>query len=408
MEMSSGHGTPIDRAHIKMLRAVMAPAVGLLALAIPAFAQLPDTGGGKPPTLAPVVREVSPSVVNISVRGKVKEENPLYNDPLFREFFGAPKKVVREFHAVGSGVIVDAQHGYILTANHVVAEASAAQVTTKDDRHFVAKLVGRDAPTDVAVLQIQNAAGLKEIAFGDSDSIEVGDFVLAVGNPFGLGQTVTSGIVSALGRTGLAKEGFEDFIQTDASINPGNSGGPLVNLRGQLIGINTAILSPGGGNIGIGFAVPINMARRVMEQLVQNGEVRRGRIGVLTRELGDRTQADESAPEGVVIAEVVANSPAAQAGIEKGDIVVAVDGKPIHSATQLRNSVGLTPVGQHFADHVRARRDRPYGFGRSGCRQRQYRNDSGRPPQVDLEPAVRISKKIVAVTNLHRSRRTEP
>jgi serine protease Do len=316
MEMSSWHATPIDRAHIKMLRAVMAPAVGLLALAIPAFAQLPDAAGGKPPTLAPVVREVSPSVVNISVRGKVKEENPPYNDPLFREFFGA--------------------------------EASAAQVTTKDDRHFVAKLVGRDAPTDVAVLQIQNAAGLKAIAFGDSDTIEVGDFVLAVGNPFGLGQTVTSGIVSALSRTGLAKEGFEDFIQTDASINPGNSGGPLVNLRGQLIGINTAILSPGGGNIGIGFAVPINMARRVMEQLVQTGEVRRGRIGVVTRELGDRAQADEPAPDGVVIAEVVANSPAAQAGIEKGDIVLAVDGKPIHSATQLRNSVGLTAVGQHL------------------------------------------------------------
>jgi serine protease Do len=348
MEKSSRHGMPMDRVPITMLRAVTVPAVGLLALVIPAFAQLPDTGGGKPPTLAPVVREVAPSVVNISVRGKVKEDNPLYSDPLFREFFGAPKKVVREFHAVGSGVIVDAQHGYILTANHVVAEANAAQVTTKDDRHFVAKLVGRDAPTDVAVLQIQNAAGLKAIAFGDSDSIEVGDFVLAVGNPFGLGQTVTSGIVSALGRTGLAKEGFEDFIQTDASINPGNSGGPLVNLRGQLIGINTAILSSGGGNIGIGFAVPINMARRVMEQLVLNGEVRRGRIGVIARDGGDHAQANESAPEGAVIAEVVPNSPAAQAGIEKGDIVVAVDGKAIHSAAQLRNSVGLTPVGQHL------------------------------------------------------------
>jgi serine protease Do len=347
--MSSRAGTPIGRVYIKTLHAVVGPAFVLVALAIPAFAQLPDTGGGKPPTLAPVVREVSPSVVNISVRGKIREDNPLYNDPLFREFFGAPKKVVREFHAVGSGVIVDAQRGYILTANHVVAEAGgAAQVTTKDDRHFVAKLVGRDAPTDVAVLQIQSATGLKAIAFGDSDSLEVGDFVLAVGNPFGLGQTVTSGIVSALGRTGLAREGFEDFIQTDASINPGNSGGPLVNLRGELVGINTAILSPGGGNIGIGFAVPINMARRVMEQLVANGEVRRGRIGVITREGGDRAQAGDAAPEGAVIAEVVPNSPAAQAGIEKGDIVIAVDGKPIHSATQLRNSVGLTPVGQHL------------------------------------------------------------
>ncbi len=217
-----------------MLRYVTALMLGLIAVVVPAVAQIPEAAGGKLPTLAPVVREVSPSVVNISVRGRVKEDNPLYSDPLFREFFDLPRQVEREFHAVGSGVIVDAQHGYILTANHVVAQLSTAQVTTKDNRHFVAQLVGRDPPTDVAVLQIQNAAGLKAIALGDSDSLEVGDFVLAIGNPFGLGQTVTSGIVSALGRTGLAKQGFEDFIQTDAPINPGNSGGPLVNLRGQL------------------------------------------------------------------------------------------------------------------------------------------------------------------------------
>jgi serine protease Do len=332
-----------------MLRQATALVIGFLALALPAAAQLPETSGGKVPTLAPIVREVSPSVVNLSVRGRIKEANPLASDPLFREFFGVPKQVEHEFHAVGSGVIVDAQRGYILTANHVVAQASSTvQVTTKDDRHLVAKLIGRDPPTDVAVLQIQNASGLKAITIGDSDGLEVGDFVLAIGNPFGLGQTVTSGIVSALGRTGIGKEGFEDFIQTDASINPGNSGGPLINLRGQLVGINTAILSPGGGNIGIGFAVPINMARQVMEQLVQGGEVHRGRIGVVVGDGTDHARQADAAAEGAFIADVVPNSPAALAGIEKGDIVVAVDGKPIHSATQLRNSVGLAPVGRHL------------------------------------------------------------
>jgi serine protease Do len=185
---------------------------------------------------------------------------------------------------------------------------------------------------------------------GDSDALQVGDFVLAIGNPFGLGQTVTSGIVSALGRTGLAKQGYEDFIQTDAPINPGNSGGALVNLRGQLVGINTAILSPGGGNIGIGFAVPINMARRVMEQIVQVGAVRRGRIGVTVQDLAAYAGQSSAVtlPGGAVIAEVAQGSPAEQAGVQKGDIVVAVDGRPIRSAAQLRNSVGLTPIGHRI------------------------------------------------------------
>jgi serine protease Do len=334
-----------------MLRAVMALALlALTAFALPAAAELPEGPGGKLPTLAPVVREVSPGVVNISVRGRIKEANPLYNDPLFREFFDVPKEVEHEFHAVGSGVIIDAQHGYVLTANHVVAQLSSAQVTTKDDRRFAARLVGRDPPTDVAVLQIENASGLKAIAMGDSDSLEVGDFVLAIGNPFGLGQTVTSGIVSALGRTGLAKQGYEDFIQTDAPINPGNSGGPLVNLQGQLVGINTAILSPGGGNIGIGFAVPINVARRVMEQLVERGAVQRGRIGVVVqdvrRQVRDQRRAD--AREGAEVSDVVPSASAAQAGVAKGDIIIAVDGKPIHSAAQLRNIVGLSSVGRHL------------------------------------------------------------
>jgi serine protease Do len=321
---------------------------GLVAISTPALSHLPDIASGQVPTLAPLVREVTPSVVNISVHGRVKEENPLYRDPLFREFFDVPKQLEREFQAAGSGVIVDAQHGYILTANHVVAQVATAQVTTKDGRHFVAKLVGRDPGTDVAVLRMREATGLRAIPMGDSDALQVGDFVLAIGNPFGLGQTVTSGIVSALGRTGLAKQGYEDFIQTDAPINPGNSGGALVNLRGQLIGINTAILSPGGGNIGIGFAVPINMARRVMEQLVQNGEVRRGRIGVVVQDLATHAGQSGTPTEGAVVAEVASGSPAEQAGIQKGDIVIAVDGRPIRSATQLRNSVGLTPVGQRI------------------------------------------------------------
>jgi serine protease Do len=311
----------------------------------PAFAQVPDIRTDQIPTLAPVVKETTPSVVNISVRARVKEDNPLYRDPIFREFFDLPRQLEKEVQATGSGVIVDAERGYVLTANHVVAQISSAQVTTKDGRKFAAKLVGRDPATDIAVLQLQGTKNnLKAISFADSDRLEVGDFVIAIGNPFGLGQTVTSGIISALGRTGLGKQGYEDFIQTDASINPGNSGGALVNLRGQLVGINTAIISPGGGNVGIGFAVPINMARRVMEQLVQNGEVRRGQIGVSVRDLGADLAAKENY-QGALIAEVASGSPAERAGLRKGDIVKAVDNTPIKSAAQLRNLIGLTPLG---------------------------------------------------------------
>jgi len=311
----------------------------------PALAQVPDIRSGQIPTLAPVVKETTPAVVNISVHARVKEDNPLYRDPVFREFFDLPKQLEKEVQATGSGVIVDAERGYVLTANHVVAQISKAQVTTKDGQKFDAKLVGRDPATDIAVLQLQGSRGkLKAIPLSDSDRIEVGDFVIAIGNPFGLGQTVTSGIVSALGRTGLGKQGYEDFIQTDASINPGNSGGALVNLKGQLIGINTAIISPGGGNVGIGFAVPVNMARRVMEQLVQYGEVRRGQIGISIRDLGADLAAKEGY-QGALIAEIASGSPAEKAGLQKGDIVKAVEGTPIRSASQLRNLIGLTPLG---------------------------------------------------------------
>ena len=309
----------------------------------PANAQIPDLNTGRVPTLAPLVREVTPAVVNISVQGRVREDNPLYQDPLFREFFNVPKQLEKEVNATGSGVIVDAQRGYVLTANHVVANAAAVQIRTKDGRKFAGRVVGRDAPTDIALLQIKEPVGLKAIALGDSDALQVGDFVVAIGNPFGLGQTVTSGLVSALGRTGLGKHGYEDFIQTDAAINPGNSGGGLINLRGELVGINTAIISPGGGNVGIGFAVPINMARKVMEQLVQSGRVERGRIGIA---LEDLEVPAAGSVQGARIKEVSPGSPAERAGLRRGDIILRANNIPIRSATQMRNLIGLTPVGR--------------------------------------------------------------
>ncbi len=315
-------------------------------LAVAAAQPLPDISRQTMPTLAPLVSQVTPAVVNISIKSRsALEDNPLLRDPFFRRFFNVPDQP--QEMAAGSGVIVDARQGIVLTNNHVIKNAAQVIVTLKDRRQFPAKLVGTDPATDIAVLKI-DAPNLAALKFGDSDQLSVGDFVVAIGNPFGLGQTVTSGIVSALGRTGINLDGYEDFIQTDASINPGNSGGALINLRGELIGINTAIIGPSGGNVGIGFAVPVNMARAVMNQIVRFGEVRRGRLGVEIEDLTPDAAAKLKTPtaEGAVIANVQAESPADKAGLRRGDVVLGFNGRQVKSGQDLRNRLGLTPVGE--------------------------------------------------------------
>jgi len=270
----------------------------------------------------------------------------MMRDPFFRRFFEGPDPPQRRERSAGSGVIVDAARGLVITNHHVVRDAQEIVVLLKDRRVYKAEFVGSDPGTDIAVLRIP-AEKLTAIRIGDSDAVNVGDFAVAIGNPFGIGQTVTSGIVSALGRSGIG-EGYEEFIQTDASINPGNSGGALVNLRGELIGINTAIIGPSGGNVGIGFAVPTNMARAVIEQILKYGEVRRGRLGVETQDLTPETakQLGVTITEGAVVLRVEKGSAAEKAGLRPKDIVVAVAERPIRASAELRNRVGLTPIGE--------------------------------------------------------------
>ena len=318
--------------------------VAVAALALPAQARLPFENA----TLAPMLEQTMPAVVNISTKTRVQvQDNPLLRDPFFRRFFDVPNMPrERESQSLGSGVVVNARLGHVLTNHHVVDKADEILVTLQDGREFAAEIIGSDPESDVAVVKI-DAKGLQGIPVGDSDQLRVGDFVVAIGNPFGLSHTVTSGIVSALGRSGLGIEGYEDFIQTDASINPGNSGGALVNLRGQLVGINTAIIGPNGGNVGVGFAIPINMARQISQQIIDFGEVKRGQLGVgiqtLTPELAGAM--DLAMTRGVLITQVAEDTPAAKAGLRTGDIITAVDGKPVDSAAQLRNAVGLKRVG---------------------------------------------------------------
>ena len=320
----------------------------------PAHADIPppmlaasSTGGV--PSLAPMLREVMPAVVNISVTSKVQMQNPfgpMMEDPNFRRFFGIPDQPQeREAQSLGSGTIVDAAKGYILTNNHVVADADEIKVRLSDDREFTAKLIGKDPASDLAMIQIK-AERLKALSLGNSDGLQVGDFVVAIGSPFGLRQTATTGIVSGLGRATGA--GIEDFIQTDASINPGNSGGALVNLRGELVGVPSQILSRSGGNIGIGFAIPANLAKSVMAQLIETGSVTRGRIGIQGQNLdGDLAKSfGLSNARGVVVSRVVPNSPAAKAGLKVEDIILKANGREITDFGQLRTVIGLLRVGE--------------------------------------------------------------
>ena len=307
------------------------------------------------PTLAPLLEKVTPAVVNISVATMVPQRhNPLFRDPFFRRFFDLPENApARPRQSAGSGVIIDAARGFVLSNHHVVARAESVMVTLKDNRRFEAEILGSDPGTDIALLGIE-AERLTALPVGDSDALEVGDFVIAIGNPFGLGQTVTSGIVSALGRSGINVEGYEDFIQTDASINPGNSGGALVDLHGRLVGINTAIIGPAGGNVGIGFAVPVNIATAVMHQLAEHGEMQRGRIGVMIQDLTpDLAEAlGLEIERGALVSRVESGSPAEAAGLQAGDVIVAVNGAKVAGSRELRNSIGLVRVGDEIALEV--------------------------------------------------------
>jgi len=318
-----------------------------------ASAALPtqDGSGRSLPSLAPMLKQVDPAIVNIATYATQETNNPLLNDPFFRYFFNVPENYQqspqKRQQSAGSGVIVDAKQGIVITNYHVIKGADEVHISLKDSRNFKAKLVGVDPELDVAVLKI-NADHLTAVRLADSSLLEVGDFVVAIGNPFALGQTVTTGIVSALGRTGLGIEGYENFIQTDASINPGNSGGALVNLKGELVGINTAILAPSGGNVGIGFAIPINMVKSSMDQILKHGKVRRGTIGITIQDITPDLQQAFKLPNGqrgVLVTGIRDGSPADKAGIKTGDVIVSVDGEATNSTGQLRSQIGVKGVG---------------------------------------------------------------
>ena len=312
------------------------------------------------PTLAPLLDQVAPAIVSITTRGQLSEQdiigNPLFNDPFFLHLFDydSVDQVPRETQNIGSGVIIDAKRGYVVTNQHVVERANDILITLHDNRRLKAELVGADKETDIALLKIIEPANLTQIEFGDPQSLRVGDYVVAIGNPFGLGHSVTAGIISGLGRTGLGIEGYEDFIQTDASINPGNSGGALINLNGELVGINTAIYSQSGGSVGVSFAIPINMVNSITAQLIEFGSVKRGRLGVfvqaLTPQLADVLKVKMQ--PAALVAQVTENSPAFKAGLEVGDIILLFNDKPVVGGIELHNLVGLLRLGDKISFNI--------------------------------------------------------
>ena len=326
-----------------LLLSALALSIGLsLSVLPPAAASLPTQvpGQGALPSLAPMLEKVLPAVVSVQVEGTA---SPTLNMPEeLKKYFGdnAPQEQAQPFEGLGSGVIIDAAKGYVLTNNHVINQAQKISVQLNDGREFDAKLVGSDEQSDIALLQLIKPDHLTQIAIADSDK-------LRVGNPFGLGQTATSGIISAPGRSGLNLEGLENFIQTDASINRGNSGGALLNLNGELIGINTAILAPGGGSIGIGFAIPSNMAKTLADQLIQFGEIKRGLLGIKGMEMSaDIAKAmNLNVQRGAFVSEVLPNSGSAKAGIKSGDVIVSLNGKPLNSFAELRSRIATTEPG---------------------------------------------------------------
>ncbi|WP_313772955.1 serine endoprotease DegQ [Enterobacter huaxiensis] len=332
------------------LLSALALSVGLsLSASFPAGAALPSQVPGQAaiPSLAPMLEKVLPAVVSVQVEGTARQSQRVPEE--LKKYFGddAPDQQAQPFEGLGSGVIIDAAKGYVLTNNHVINQADKISIQLNDGREFDAKLIGGDDQSDIALLQVQNPSNLKQITIADSDALRVGDFAVAVGNPFGLGQTATSGIISALGRSGLNLEGLENFIQTDASINRGNSGGALLNLNGELIGINTAILAPGGGSIGIGFAIPSNMAKTLSQQLIQFGEVKRGLLGIKGMEMSaDIAKAFKlNVQRGAFVSEVLPNSGSAKAGVKSGDVIVSLNDKPLSSFAELRSRIATTEPG---------------------------------------------------------------
>lgn len=318
---------------------------------LPASAALPITVDGQQlPSLSPMLQKVMPAVVSIAVEGTQTSSQQIPEQ--FRFFFGPniPSEQLqqRPFRALGSGVIIDAKKGYVVTNFHVINGADKITVQLHDGREYQAELVGADKMSDIALIQLDNAKKLTQMQLADSDTLNVGDFTVAIGNPFGLGQTVTSGIVSALGRTGLNIENFENFIQTDAAINSGNSGGALVNLNGELIGINTAILGPSGGNVGIGFAIPSNMMKNLTDQILEYGEVKRGMLGVqggeITSELAEAMGYESN--KGAFVSQIVPDGAAEKAGLKAGDIITSINGKSINTFGELRAKVATLGAGK--------------------------------------------------------------